>query len=63
MKELTFSSEEGIGFERGRATLYTGKRLSEEMSEDLRENSKEAVFVYHMYKKLKGELENLTVAR
>lgn len=48
VKELAFSSEEGIGFERGRATLYTGKRLSEEMSEDLRENSKEAVFVYHM---------------
>lgn len=35
MKELAFSSEEGIGFEHGRATLYTGKRLSEVMSEDL----------------------------
>lgn len=46
MKELAVSSEEGIGFEHGRATLSPGKRLSEEMSEDLQENSKEAVFVY-----------------
>lgn len=48
MKELAFSSEEGREFEHGRAALYTGKRLSEEMSEDLWENSKESIFVYSM---------------
>ena len=48
MKELAFSSEEGREFKHGRATLYTRKKLSEEMSEDLHENSKESIFVYNM---------------